>query len=415
MVEGIKPGADPLSGSRRLRRLLDEPPAAAVLALCAVVLGLRRAEAWSHPQFWAEDGFFYARAREVGAHSFLETMGGYLHTVLRAVALVAVKSDPAWAPGIFVGAATLATLYVAGLTLSARSTLPRFAGLCALAVVLVPETHEVLLNLVNLQWVLGAGMILILISADPSSRGQWTHDLLAAAAIGMTGPFCILLFPLFALRALMRRSRPSAALAAVVTACAAVQLLKLHGVPGTLVSTAPGVVPYRLILPLIGRRIGGSILVGSLQGSDTDQVIGSLVGLLTLAGVAFLAFRPGPGRKVRAGLGLAFAFMLAGTLYRASNGFFLFFTPETRARYVYIPQLLAIWLLVVSAGKEGRVSRICALLCIWALLVNLPRLREPAYTDLHWADYVPRIRAGEAVSVPINPRGFTSDIRARAQ
>jgi hypothetical protein len=398
-----------------MRSLLEEPPKTAVLALCAVVLGLRRAEAWSNPQFWAEDGVLYARARTAGSHAFLETMGGYLHTVLRAVADLAARADPAWAPGIFVAAATVVTLYVAGLTLSARSNLPRFAGLCALAVVLVPETHEVLLNLVNLQWVLGAGLILVLLSADPMRRGQWAHDVVAAAAMGMTGPFCIILFPLFLLRAYSRRTRASVVLGAIVGACAVVQALMLHGSAAPALADPQGSVPYRLILPLIGRRVGGSILMGSLLGPDTDQVIGTAVGLLTLVGAAFLAFRPGLNRAVRVGLGLALGFMLAGTLYRASNGFFLFFTPETRARYVYIPQLLAIWLLVVSTAQPGRVGRVCTILCAWALLVNVPRLREPAYRDLHWKDYAVRIRAGEAVSAPINPRGFTVELPARGK
>jgi len=397
------------------RRFLEDPPLWAVVTVCTAVLGLRRAEAWSNPQFWAEDSVFYQKAMTEGAGAFLDPMGGYLHTVLRSVALLAAHVDPLLAPAVFVGAATLATLYVCGLTLSSRSPLPRFAGLCALAVVLVPETHEVLLNLVNLQWILGAGLVLVLLSVDPARPGQWAHDVVAVAAMGMTGPFCIILAPLFLLRALLRKSRASTLLAGIVVACACVQALMLHETASAAPDLSPGTVPYRFILPIIGRRIGGSLLVGSLLGQDTDQVVGTLVGLLTLAGVAYLALRPGMYRMARLGLGLAFFLILAGTLYRASNGYYLFFTPETRARYVYIPQLLALWLLVASAVQSGRPAQICALLCVWALLVNLPRLREPAYPDLHWADYAGRIRAGEAVSVPVNPRGFTVELPARAK
>jgi hypothetical protein len=397
------------------RRVLEDPPLWAVVVTCAVVLGLRRAEAWSNPQFWAEDSVFYQKAMTEGARSFLDPMGGYLHTVLRSVALLAAHVDPLLAPAVFVGAATLATLYVCALALSARSPLPRFAGLCALAVVLVPETHEVLLNLVNLQWILGSGLILILLSIDPARPRQWAHDVVTVAAFGLTGPFCIILAPLFLLRAALRRSKASLVLAGVTLACALFQAWMLHATASAAPDPSPGTVPYRLILPIIGRRIGGSLLVGSLLGQDTDQVIGTLVGLLTLAGVAYLALRPGMYRMARIGLGLAFFFVLAGTLYRASNGYFLFFTPETRARYVYIPQLLALWLLIASAVQSGRVARTCAYLCVWALLVNLPRLREPAYPDLHWADYAGRIRAGEAVTVPVNPRGFTVELPARSK
>jgi hypothetical protein len=413
MVAGIRGEAGMTPAKGACRRTLGNPPAWAVIAACAAVLGLRRAHAWSNPQFWAEDGVFYARAMTEGTHAFLDPMGGYLHTILRAVALLAAHVDPVFAPAVFVGAATLATLYVCSLTLSQRCPLPRLSGLCALAVVLVPETHEVLLNLVNLQWVLGAGLILILLSADPVRPGAWFHDTVVVAAMGLTGPFCIILAPLFLLRALQRRSRASAVLSAIVVACSCVQAFMLWRNPPTVFDANPSYVSYRFILPIIGRRVGGSLLLGDFLRPDTDIVIGSIAGLFTLCAVAYLAFRPGQDRTARIGLGLAFALVLAGSLYRASNGLYLFFTPETRARYVYIPQLLALWLLLLGTARPGRLARICSLLCIWALLVNLPRLREPAYKNLHWADYADRIRAGAAVSVPINPQGFTVELPAR--
>jgi hypothetical protein len=415
MVQGIKPAEAGVRGRGRLAGLLAEPPAAAVLALCAAVLGLRRAEAWSNPQFWAEDSRLYQSAYTDGLRAFLEPMGGYLHSFLRAVAALAARLDPGLAPVIFVGAATIVTLYVAGMTLAPRCPLPRTAGLCALAVVLVPETHEVLLNLVNLQWVMGAGLILVLLSGDPARPGQWIHDTAAAAVMGMTGPFCILLTPLFILRAATRRSGASAALAAIIGTCALIQGAYLQGSPPSPFDPPGSYISYRFLLPIIGRRIGGSLFMGSLLGADTDELVGSLVGILTLAGVAFLAFRAGPARAARALLGLAFALMLAGALYRARHGLYLFFTPETRARYLYLPQLLALWLLIIGALGRGRAARICALLCAWALVVNVPRMRERAYVDLHWRDYAARIRTGEAVAIPTNPAGWSLRIPARAK
>jgi hypothetical protein len=407
MVEGLKSGEAGLTGRGGLARLIADPPRAAVLALCAAILGLRRAEAWSNPQFWAEDSRFYQSAMTDGVRAFREPMGGYICAFQRAVAWVAAHADPALAPAIFVAAATAVTLYVAGLAIAPRCPLPRMAGLCAVAVVLVPETHEVLLNLVNLQWVLGAGLILVLISADPQSPGPWIHDTLAAAVIGMTGPFCILLAPLFVLRAAVRRTGASAALAAVVTACALVQAAMLHGAPPSPFDPPGSYISYRFLLPIIGRRIGGSLLMGSFLGADTDEFVGSVVGLLTLAGVAFLAFRTGPARAARAVLGFAFGVMVAAALYRCRHGLYLFFTPETRARYLYVPQLLALWLLIAGAVGRGRTARICALLCIWGLVVNLPRLRERALVDLHWGVYAARIRAGDAVAIPTNPVGWS--------
>jgi hypothetical protein len=402
-----------LTAGPRAARLLADPPKAAVLAVCAVILALRRAEAFSNPQFWAEDIYFYQRAYLLGWNAFLEPFAGYLDIVYRIIAHVAGRVDPRLAPAVFVWGAAAATLYVAGRTLSARCPLPHLAGLCAMAVVLVPDTYEVLLNLANLQWVLGVGLILLLISRDPAGRWQWIHDLVAAAAMGLTGPFCILLLPFFAWRAWRRRTRASATLLAIIAACALVQ--------GYFVITEPPPLPgppdfssgALLILPAIARRIGGSILMGSLLGADTDQVIGTFAGLGTLAGVAYLALKTARLRPENIVLGLVFAAVLASSFLRTRHALGLYFVGRADSRYVYIPQLIAIWLLVSGAVEKSAISGICAALAVWALAVNIPRLREGAYVDLHWGVYAERMREGMAVTVPTNPPGWYMHLPAR--
>jgi hypothetical protein len=399
----------------RTARLLADPPRVAVLAICAAILGLRRAEAFSNPQFWAEDIYFYQRAYLLGWNAFLEPFAGYLDIGVRMIAHVAGRADPRLAPAIFVWGAAAATLYVAGRALSPRCPLPHFAGLCAMAVVLVPDTFEVLLNLANLQWVLAVGLILLLISADPSGLWQWIHDAVAAAAIGLTGPFCILLLPFFAWRAWSRRTRASGALVAIIAACALVQGYFLLTEPPPLAVPLDFFAGPLLVLPAIARRVGGSILMGSLLGADTDLYVGTLAGFATLAGVACLALRPARFRTENIVLGLVFAAVLASSFVRTRHALSLYFLGHADSRYVYIPQLIAIWLLVSAAVEASRVSGICAALAVWALAVNVPRLREPAYVDMHWRVYADRMRAGEAVTVPTNPPGWYMHLPARPQ
>jgi hypothetical protein len=397
----------------RAARLLADPPKLAILSVCAVVLALRRAEAFGNPQFWAEDIYFYQRAYLLGWNAFLEPFAGYLDIVVRMIAHVAGRVDPHLAPAVFVWGAAAATLYVAGRTLSPRCPLPQFAGLCALAVVLVPDTFEVLLNLANLQWVLGVGFILLLISADPTARWQWIHDLASATALGLTGPFCILLLPFFAWRAWKRWTRASVTLAVAVGMCALLQGYFVLTEPPMLAVPPDLSAGPLLILPAIARRIGGSILVGALLGPDTDLVIGTVAGLATLAGVAWLALRPSRLRPVNIVLGLVFAAVLASAFVRTRHALGLYFVAHADSRYVYIPQLIAIWLLISAAVEGGKISGICAALALWALAVNIPRLREDAYVDLRWDVYADRMRAGEAVTVPTNPPGWYMHLPAR--
>src|SRR5271168_1063576 len=86
----------------RAASLLADPPKLAVLAVCAVVLALRRAEAFGNPQFWAEDIYFYQRAYLLGWSAFIEPFAGYVDFVVRIIAHAAGRADPRLAPAIFV-------------------------------------------------------------------------------------------------------------------------------------------------------------------------------------------------------------------------------------------------------------------------------------------------------------------------
>jgi len=413
MVEVLKPGRGGLSPLGGPRRALSEPPRAAVLLVCAAVLALRRAGALSNPQFWAEDGHFYERAYMMGWRCLTLPYAGYLHAVPRAVAVLAASIDPSLAPAVFVGVAALLTLYVASRAVSPRCPLPRAAGVFALAVVLVPDTYEVLLNVVNLQWVLAGGLVLLLVSRDPAGRVQWAHDLCAAVALGLTGPFSVILAPLFLWRAWEQRTRASAVLAGVVASCGLVQALCLHfqppsdpGIPGDWGAAL-------LVLPAVARRIGGSLLLGSLLPETSGTALGTAAGLATLLGVGFLALRPGPLRAERRMLGLAFLAILGASLLRTRWTLHEYFTPHSNSRYMFMPQLIALWLLLLTACQAGRPGRLAAALALWCLAVNAPRLREPAYADLQWARYAPAIRTGEAQRIPINPPGWILTLPAR--
>ena len=66
-------------------------------------------------------------------------------------------------------------------------------------------------------------------------------------------------------------------------------------------------------------------------------------------------------------------------------------------------KVVAIWLLLSWATQRGRAARVCTALALWALVVNLPRLREAPLRDMNWPAYAERIRAGEDVTSETNP------------
>ncbi|MEO5960816.1 MAG: hypothetical protein ABIZ49_06605, partial [Opitutaceae bacterium] len=76
-------------------------------------------------------------------------------------------------------------------------------------------------------------------------------------------------------------------------------------------------------------------------------------------------------------------------------------------RYFFHVYLACLWLLLLGTREPRRwISYSAGFLFAWGVAINIPRLRERPLTDYRWADYVDRIRAGERITVPINPPGW---------
>jgi hypothetical protein len=115
-------------------------------------------------------------------------------------------------------------------------------------------------------------------------------------------------------------------------------------------------------------------------------------------------------------LSVAFLLLLAASLYRCRWVLADLQNPVYGSRYFFPLQMILLWTVTGALGAGSRLWRWLGLgLLAWILVVNVHRLREPALSDLRWADYAERIHAGEAVVVPINPGGWTIPLPARSR
>lgn len=382
-----------------------------VLALCTLVLYLRKPDQFENPQFWAEDGFFYHTHFLYGWHTLVEPYNGYLHTIPRLIAGFSWWLDPAMAPSWFVGTALAGTLYVAALALSQRQPL-RGRPLMALAIVCVPDAFEVLLNVTNLQWVLAAGLVLLLAFDDPLGWPGRLHDGIAAILIGLTGPFSILFAPLFLVRALYRSTRWSWFMAAVIASVAAIQLACMLRTSG---SAAPAfAVVWIDGISAIGIRLAGSLFLGTTLDPSSIRALGFELALVTVAVLSMWTLRRGPERPARIFTTVALTLLVVASLYRCRESLESLQLAGYGSRYFFPPQLIVLWLLASAVGDPRGTWRWTAILMVTlTLAVNAKRLREPPLVDLRWSDYVPKLRNGEAVIIPINPSGWTMSFPAR--
>ncbi len=366
-----------------------------------MILAWRRFDQVHNPQFWAEDGsLFFLQAKTSGTAALFTPAAGYFHTVLRLVAWLATAVDISLTPAIYVAAAAGLTLYVAARTQSERCPLPA-SPLYAFAVVLIPDGYEVLLNLTNVQWILAGALLLVLIAREPESFAARLHDVVAVGLLGLTGPFVIVLTPLFVWRAILRRTTFSVMLAGVAALCALTQGI---AVARDAAAHGPAKIAFELLLAVPGNRVAGALFTGGELDADVPRFVSTVAGAVFVLGIGFLALRPGRARPERMWLGAAFVGLGIVALYRCRELLPGLLNPGLGGRYFFPLQLLAAWLLIALAyAKEPWARRTGAALLLGALAVNFDRLREPPLVDLDWQYYAAQIRNGEEVVVSTNP------------
>src|SRR3954470_24629315 len=200
----------------------DNRPAARTVWWCvlsAVLLFLRKPWALHTPQLWAEDGsIFLQQDDDMGVRALWEPYNGYLHMLPRLIAWTASHTaDVAWWPAIYNGLAFALHVGVFARLASRRVELP-FKPWLMLAFVVVVNTGEALINVTNLQWVTAFYLVLQLFIAPPTTTGQRISDLAIMLLVGLTGPFAILFFPLFAWRAFRQRTLDNFLVLGTITA-----------------------------------------------------------------------------------------------------------------------------------------------------------------------------------------------------
>ncbi len=372
------------------------------VAAAAVVLVVRKTDAFTNPQFWAEDfSPFFVDAHISGPKALLSPYNGYLHLLPRLIAWLASPLHPSIQPAAYALAALGVTLLVVAQALSPRLDLPGKPWL-ALAMVAVPHTGEIFLNVTNLQWITALGLLLTLLKRDPENAAEWAVDVTALVVAGLTGPFSVLLLPLFLVRGYERRTRAAWIIAAVVAGPAAVQLSHLWSAPAFY---SPGAWNAGNLLGVLAVRLPMTLAIGEAWPVKLGYTWAVSLGGALVAGWIFLSARCGRWREARLFLLAALALFLAAGIKRGRPDTWAFYDTFNGDRYFYGPKVIALWLVVVIIAElRSQWQRTVGIIVVTlAFAANLPAFRIKPLPDLRWASYSDRIKAGESVEVPINP------------
>ncbi len=388
-------------------------PTWAVL-FAAFVFAIRKPWALLTPQLYAEDGSIFLVQQDLfGARALLEPYMGYLHTLPRLIASLAANlTDPAWWPAVYNGSAYALTVALFFRIASSRLAVPGKPALL-LAFTLIAHTGEVTINVTNVQWIAAFFLILQPLLAAPTSALDRATDLVVTAVVGLTGPFSIILLPVFAWSYVRERrgsglqlSSFNFQLLALASACAAIQAwFLLHQSADPSAASAP-----LRIFPLLS-VLGSRLLVWSFFGPAAVALVPDyariVLAVTFLSALAVWALRPHALRPARLTILLTFAVLLIACLARVRPDTWERDDLFNGDRYFYLPRLLLVWLLILEFTTPRRaIAWTARTLVLVGFTVHLHMFVSPAPPNYHWADHCEPLRLGTPANIKTLPEGW---------
>jgi hypothetical protein len=380
--------APPKSGSAHLRvrarttSALAAPVLSGILALA--LLFVRAPDAFTNPQFWAEDGpLFWQHQAWIGWRALFYPYAGYPVFAPRVVALVASFFDPALAPKLFAWGAILITCWSA-FTAATCVDDRRIGLLLGAGLMLAPIAFgEIFGRVSHLQWIMVPTLALTLVS-------RYDHNKLVFATVAaFTGPFSVFLAPIAALEFCRSRSP----VAAVCLAAAAVGMAFFIASLGK--KSGFNLPNVALSLTDVG-HIAGIMLFRSVNSVAVLGVLGAVVVLSAVMDADNRRARLAVLYIAAAILGTAVARLL--TEPRALE----FVNVDAGGRFFYVARVALIWCATFLFFSGPVWRRALSLAFVVAMVASGVPLQRDPMPDAHWAE---KVRSG-AKQIEISPPGW---------
>lgn len=364
------------------------------------LLVVRGPELLLRPQFvYEEAGAFWAWSFEgdpIG--QILRPWSGFLQVAPRIAFLAGHAVPPTAAPAIttlilFALIAAVAAFLVSDrLSEAIPSRMARL--LLASLLFLLPGVGAAFQSVLNAQWFLSVYLLGLLLATDPSRR--WAAiDLVGGLIAGLTGPFAIVLAPLFvATRSSPHRSR----LAFVMSACAVVQVAVFLMSSRRPVGLAdPGSAVAVVIEHFAALVVGRSFAEFTFAAMRPALiVIGLLAAVVTWRSLVSL-----PRRTVLAALYLSVATAALGL---ASTGTTYLALPDQGARYFLAAAVVVAMAVAAATTSRRPVGLVLAGLYVFGIVGDLRLAPSP---DSRWAEQASCIGGLAPCTVLVEPPAWS--------
>ena len=396
---------------------LDGWRGVAIFLFAFAVVIARRPDAVFHAQFYAEDGaIWFADAYNHGWWRLLfSPYEGYLHVFPRAAAAIALLAPLSRAALVENLIAIGVQAFPVSLLLSSQSA-PwgsfRFRALLASLYLFLPNTREMVGTVTESQWILGLIALLLLVALPPRSTAARVFDLVTFTVCGLTGPFCIFLFPIAAFLLWSMRQDPwRRVTTSLLFLGLIIQSFSLLMHPSGRHHPFLGASPE-----WFARLLAGQVYLGTLLGGNglSQSLSAETLAYIAIAGTMIIAlaarFAPTGMRLLLLFSCLLFAAALVSpvTFPPPGSSAWKMLSIGAGIHYWFLMSLAFAWSLAYCA-RSGRAVQGPAV-CLRVLMgVGFVRdFRYPAFADLtpQYAKRLAEVPAGTIVTVPMNPPGW---------
>ena len=344
---------------------------------------------------WAEDGNVFLNDASAGWSTLWRPYAGYIHLYPRLIALISQCVELINRPNILL----CGWLISYALLVHAIARLMRSVGASpihtAAAVALVslqPQNGEVLFNITNSQWMMGAALFTIAITPQHGTERTSLLRLGVVALMGLTGPFSIILAPIIILYLWHRPTwRGNRSLYVVIVATSFIQAWVLLSSDR---ATQPGTIaPFSEWLATLSRQL-------TLGAGKPITYFAALLFLSLSSYLLLKTPKDSTSRQTSVAAMMSFLAIALASAYASKHAPMLTSPLSSGSRYNWIPYTLIILYGIVISARADKITRL--LLMATVALISMKATKLNIFEELQFQSYA-RLSEIKPVIIPINP------------
>lgn len=387
-----------------------------------VIIILRRPDAVTNAQFWAEDGVvWFAKAyNEGGLQSLLMPQNGYYQSISKLTAWLSLIFPLKLAPLIFNSIAIIIKALPVALLWSNRFSKiissDKIKLLISASYLFLPAIGEVHSNITNAHWHLALYAFMIIISLPARSILEKIHDITFMLIAGLSGPFSIILSPIIIIFWWLKRKTISFffyILALITLISAGTQIWAVAFTSESTRSQADLGASAELFIRLISGKLLGVLLFGEKFVNNIAKSLWLALPIFLL-GTSLLLFAIWKA-QIELKLLILFSSLLIFAAFSSPMvsttdlQWPLMANASTGARYFFIPliawSITLIWFLSQIKNKRLQIV-LSAIVGLLMLNVFITDFKLKAYKDREfykYAEIFSALPSGTEYKIPVNP------------